>query len=385
MRNQASSSWRDWSLWMWVARTCVVWLVLADVSVSHPSPGLNGQHLILLVGSVLAAAASLAYPLLERASERARALALVVGVVGGCLAGLVSPNSAALVLPVLIALTAGTSLPLSVGAGVATCGLVTLGTGSFVVTSPGFSLLGSSLAVVGGLLAGLWRRQYVLRAEQAELASVEAERAKEEHGRAKVLEERARLAREIHDVLAHTLGGLVVQLDAADAVLGEAGDPEKGRSLVVAARRLAVEGLVETRRAIAALHFDPVVLPEMPAALAGSDSGDGHVTSKLTGAPRDLAPNTSLAVYRTAQEALANARKHAPGSQVAVSLTYEAATVLLRVANDGPPGCTDVQTLAATGGGYGLAGITERAELLGGTLRAGPSQEGWVVELRVPG
>ena len=385
MTNQVSSRWGNWSLWFWVARACVVGLVIADVSVAHPGPGLSGQHLVLLVGGILAAAASLAYPLLERVGGRVSALVLTAGIVSGCLAALVSPSSGALVLPALIAATAGTSLPFPIAAGVAGCGLVTLGTSSIVVTSPGFSLLGSSLGVLGGLLAGLWRRQYVLRAEQAELVSVEAERAKEEHGRAKVLDERARLAREVHDVLAHTLGGLVVQLDAADAVLGEAGDLERGRRLVVAARRLAVEGLEETRRAIAALRLDPVALPEMLAALAGSGSPDGHVTTKLTGAPRELAPDTSLAVYRTAQEALANARKHAPGSQVAVSLTYEAAMVLLRVANDSASGRADAHALVATGGGYGLSGIKERAELLGGTLRAGPSQEGWVVELRVPG
>ena len=387
MTNQVSSRWANWSLWFWVARACVVGLVIADVSVAHPGPGLGGHHLVLLVGGIFAAAASLAYPLLERVGERVSALVLAAGVVGGCLAALVSPSSGALVLPALIAATAGASLSFPIAAGVAGCGLMTLGTSSIVVTSPGFSLLGSSLAVLGGLLAGLWRRQYVLRAEQAELMSVEAERAKEEHGRAKALDERARLAREIHDVLAHTLGGLVVQLDAADAVLGETGDSAKARRLVVSARRLAVEGLEETRRAIAALRLDPVALPDMLAALADSVGRDRwvHVTTKLTGIPRELAPDTSLAVYRTAQEALANARKHAPDSQVAVSLTYGAAMVLLRIANDSASGCVDAHALVATGGGYGLSGLKERAELLGGALRAGPSQGGWIVELRVPG
>ncbi len=290
MTNQVSSRWANWSLWFWVARACVVGLVIADVSVAHPGPGLGGHHLVLLVGGIFAAAASLAYPLLERVGERVSALVLAAGVVGGCLAALVSPSSGALVLPALIAATAGASLSFPIAAGAAGCGLVTLGTSSIVVTSPGFSLLGSSLAVLGGLLAGLWRRQYVLRAEQAELMSVEAERAKEEHGRAKALDERARLAREIHDVLAHTLGGLVVQLDAADAVLGETGDSAKARRLVVSARRLAVEGLEETRRAIAALRLDPVALPDMLAALADSVGRDRwvHVTTKLTGIPREL-------------------------------------------------------------------------------------------------
>lgn len=372
-----------WALWLWVGRACAVGLLLADVSLVRPAPGLSGQGLLLLAGAVVAAVASLAYPVLERASERLRALALAIGMLGGSLAALASPRSAALALPALVSLSAGTSLSLLVGAVVAACGLVTLGAGSIVVTNPGFSLLGSSLAVAGGLLAGLWRRQYVLRAEQAELVAVEAERAREAHGRAKVLDERARIAREIHDVLAHTLGGLVVQLDAADAVLGE-DDFERGRQLVVTARRLAVEGLEETRRAITALRADPVALPEMLAALTSSHERHGQVSYELNGTPRQLTPNTSLAVYRTAQEALANARKHAQGSRIAVSLTYEPAAVSLRVVDDGAAADADGNALAATGGGYGLSGLKERAELLGGTLCAGPTRDGWVVDLRVP-
>ena len=93
------------------------------------------------------------------------------------------------------------------------------------------------------IVIGVCRRQYLVRAEQAELAAAQARLAEQEHIRAQVLEERTRIAREIHDVLAHTLGGLVVQLDAADAVLGDDGDPQRGRSLVSGARRLAAGGL----------------------------------------------------------------------------------------------------------------------------------------------
>jgi signal transduction histidine kinase len=369
---------------MWTLRLAVVAGVLAAVSVAHPAPGLSGRHLVLLVGMVVAALAWQTAPPAERLDQRVSLGMLTVGMVGGCLAALVSPHSAALTLPAVIGLVAGSSFPPLESAGVAACGLVTLGVGSIVVTSPGFSLLGSCLAVAGGLLAGLWRRQYRLRVEQAELAAVEAQRAIEEHGRAQVLDERARLAREIHDVLAHTLGGLVVELDAADAVLGDAGDLEKGRSLVIDARRLAVAGLEETRRAIAALRADPVALPEMLAGLASRDGQGGQVTNELRGTPRELAPAASLALYRTAQEALANARKHAPGAEVDMSLTYGEGTTVLRVANDAPPGGADAHPLASTGGGYGLSGLEERAELLGGTLRAEASEGGWVVELRLP-
>lgn len=379
--------WSGWPRWMWVPRTCVLGLVLADVWLGRPAPGLSGRHLVLLVGSILAALAWLAW-LPERVDERVRVPVLVVGIVGGSLASLVSPNTAAGALPAVIGLLAGSSMAGPEAAGVAACGLATLGVGSLVVTSPGFSLLGTSLAVAGGLLAGLWRGQYRLRAEQAELVATQTQRAEQEHVRAQVLDERARIAREIHDILAHTLGGLVVQLDAADALLGEGDDPAGGRRLVEGARRLAVEGLEETRQAIAALRTDPVDLPEALAALTAGDGRRGQVSYELRGTPRRLASEASLAVYRTAQEALANARKHAPGAAVAMTLSFEEQAAVLRVANATPPGAPaghPADPLATTGGGYGLNGLTERAELLGGTLHAGSCEDGWAVELTVPG
>jgi signal transduction histidine kinase len=380
--------WSDRHRWMWVLRACVLGLVLASIWLGRPAPGLSGKHLVLLVGCVLAALVWLAWLPAERVDERIRVPVLVVGMVGGCVASLISPNSVATALPAAIGILAGTSLSVLEAAGVAACGLITLWAGSLVVTSPGSTLLGTSLAVVGGLLAGLWRGQYRLRAEQAELAAIQTQRAEQEHIRAQVLDERARIAREIHDILAHTLGGLVVQLDAADALLGEGDDPEGGRRLVGGARRLAVEGLEETRQAIAVLRTDPVDLPEALAVLAVGDGRRGRVSYELRGTPRQLAPEASLAVYRTAQEALANTRKHAPGAAVAMTLSFEEQAAVLRVANDTPPGAPaghPTDPLAATGGGYGLNGLTERAELLGGTLHAGPSEDGWVVELKVPG
>lgn len=385
--------WSGFGSWTWLVRGCLAGLILADIWLGRPGPGLGGRHLVLLVGSVLAALTWMAWLPADRVGPRVRVPVLVVGMVGACLAALVSSNTAAAALPIAIGIMAGSSSVVLEGAGVAACGLITLVVGSTVVTFPGFSLLGACTAVVGGLLAGLWRSQYRLRAEQAELAAIQTQRAEQEHIRVQVLDERARIAREIHDILAHTLGGLVVQLDAADALLGDGDDPEGGRRLVGGARRLAVEGLEETRQAIAALRTDPVDLPEALAALVAGDDWRGQVSYEVRGTPRRLAPEASLTVYRTAQEALANARKHAPGAPVAVTLSFGEQTdgertVVLRVANGAQPGGPagpPVGSLAATGGGYGLDGLTERAELLGGTLRAGPCEHGWLVALTVPG
>jgi signal transduction histidine kinase len=395
--------WSGWRRSTWLVRGCLAGLILADIWLGRPVPGLSGRHLVLLVGSVVAALAWIAWLPADRVGPRIRVPVLVVGMVAACLAALVSPDTAAAALPLAIGIMAGSSSAMPEGAGVAACGLITLVAGSTAVSFPGFSLLGACAAVVGGLLAGLWRSQYRLRAEQAELAATQTQRAEQEHVRAQVLDERARIAREIHDILAHTLGGLVVQLDAADALLGEGDDPEAGRRLVEGARRLAVEGLEETRQAIAALRTDPVDLPEALAALAADDGWPGQVSYEVRGSPRRLAPEAGLTVYRTAQEALVNARKHAPGAPVAVTLSFgeqadgeqadgEQAdgerTVVLQVANGAQPGGpagVPAGSLAATGGGYGLDGLTERAELLGGTLRAGPREGGWVVELTLPG
>jgi signal transduction histidine kinase len=380
--------WSDWRRWMWLARTCLAGLLLADISFGHPAPGLSGRHLVLLAGSVLAALTWIAWLPTERVSAWIRVPVLIAGMVGACLAALVSPGTAAAVLPLVIGVMAGSSYSVLEGAWAAACGLVTLGTGSLIANTPGFSLLGACASVVGGLLAGLWRSQYRLRAEEAELAAAQTQRAEQEHIRAQVLDERTRIAREIHDILAHTLGGLVVQLDAADALLGEAADPAGGRRLVGDARRLAVKGLEEARQAIAALRTDPVDLPEALAALAASTGWREHVSYEVLGTPRRLASDVGLAILRTTQEALANARKHAPGATVAVTLSFEERTTGLRVVSAAPadvPRAGPGEPLAATGGGYGLTGLTERAELLGAKLRAGPDGDDWVVELTVPG
>jgi len=379
---------RHGNAWLRAAGVCGLGLVLADICHDRPAPGLSGTHLVVLIGIVLAGLAWLAHEPVAAAGHRLLVLVLAAGMVGGGLVTLASPSSAALALPGVIGLLAGGALSLPEAAGVAACGVATFGAGFLAgAAAAGFSLLGSCLVVIGGMFAGLWRRQYLVRAEQAELVATQTRLAEQEHVRAQVLEERTRIAREIHDVLAHTLGGLVIQLDAADALLGDGGDPDGGRNLVTGARRLAVEGLDETRRAITALRTDPVALPEALAALAAGD-GSPQVSHQVHGSPRQLAPEASLAVYRTAQEALANARKHAPGAPVTITLSFDQQQTVLNVTNDRPAGHAGrdpAGPLAATGGGYGLDGLTERAELLGGTLQAGPDQQGrWTVELRIP-
>ena len=246
--------------------------------------------------------------------------------------------------------------------------------------SPSEVIAEGAFSAAAGLMAGASRRQYQGRTHQAEQLLAERVRADAERDRAAALAERNRVGREVHDVLAHSLGALTVQLDAADALLENGSDPNKARQLVQQARGLAVQGLEETRQAVHALRDEPVELGEQLTSLAAREG------AKLTvdGRPRRLAPDAGLALYRAAQEALTNARKHAPGAEVKIYLDFTPGATVLVVANSASPGGVVTSQLKDTGGGFGLQGMRERIELLGGDVQAGPSASGWTVQVAVP-
>lgn len=236
----------------------------------------------------------------------------------------------------------------------------------------------TTAATAGGLaLAG-----YVLRLDAEARGSAQRLLAQERAARvaeaeSAALAERARIAREIHDVLAHSLSAQMVHLEAARLLIERGGDREQILERVVAARGMAREGLAETRQALSALRgeMSPVedFLSELVATADGAD-----IT--VSGERQPLPAEASQAVRRVAQEALTNVRKHAPGAKVHLRLEYGEHEVTLGVRDSGgPPG-----ELSGAGAGYGLLGMRERAELLGGSLEAGPDEEGFVVTLRVP-
>ncbi|MFF5187835.1 sensor histidine kinase [Streptomyces sp. NPDC000345] len=236
----------------------------------------------------------------------------------------------------------------------------------------------STAATIGGMtLAGYTLRLDAEARGNAErlLAQERAARAAEAESAA--LAERARIAREIHDVLAHSLSAQLVHLEAARLLIERGVGREQILERVVAARGMARDGLDETRQALSALRGDLTPLEDFLTGLARAAHG-AEVT--VGGERRALPAEASQAVRRVAQEALTNARKHAPGAKVRVRLDYGPHEVTLDIRDSGgSPG-----ELAATGGGYGLLGMRERAELLGGSLDAGPDEEGFAVTLRVP-
>jgi signal transduction histidine kinase len=276
------------------------------------------------------------------------------------------------------------------GAGIAfeawpALGVGAIGVGGLVVATvavdaPAILVAEGAVSVVVGLMIGASRRQYVERAVQAEELLAERVRADAERDRAAALTERNRIGREVHDVLAHSLGALSVQLDAADALLENGGGDARVRQLVQGARRLAVQGLEETRQAVHALRDEPVALAEQLSSLAARDGAELTVT----GVPRPLRADAGLALYRAAQEAVTNARKHAPGAPMSIRLDFDLHSTTLKVTNGPCPDADATRELQKTGGGFGLQGMRERIELLGGQVAAGSSPLGWTVQVAVP-
>lgn len=235
-------------------------------------------------------------------------------------------------------------------------------------------------------LLGLNQRQYQLRATQAEQLLHQTTLMQQEQAQVAVLGERARIAREIHDVLAHSLGALTVQLKAADSLL-DSGDIDGARARVQRSNRLADDGLAEAAAAVAALRDDVIPLPDMLADLV-EDFGRDHRTEvrlTTTGPVRPLPSGPIVALVRATREALTNAAKHAPGGAVTVGLDYGTHRVRLEVRNAVPRAAKFVDDGPPVSG-YGLTGMRERLALVGGTLETGPddTHRSWCLVVEVP-
>jgi signal transduction histidine kinase len=227
-----------------------------------------------------------------------------------------------------------------------------------------------------------WNRQHQ---QEVEELLVKLEHSRDAELRAVALAERQRLARDMHDVLAHTLSGLTLQLEGVRLLASSGGDVRVAAA-VDRAHQLAKSGLAEARQAISMLRGDELPGPDRLEGLADAFAADTGVPCRFTtsGPAVEIRPEVKLALYRVTQEALTNIRKHAHPERVSVTLTYQGRDVDLVIQDFGvasvvPPG----QSADFGQGGYGLAGMRERAELLGGTLTAGPTDDGFRVELRV--
>ncbi|MCU1550210.1 MAG: two-component sensor histidine kinase [Glaciihabitans sp.] len=303
--------------------------------------------------------------------SRAGLVCVGVMILGG---GLAAPATSAVgIVPIAVALllltrSPGIRLRIAIALGLAAMALVLIGDVLYPIAPLG--LLAIEAGVIVAFLSGQSRRQFVV-SEQQERRLLESRIAvREEQARADVLAARQNIAHDIHDVLAHSLGGLVIQLDAVDALL-EAGETGAAVDRVRDARMLAAEGLTEARRAVATLREVPEGTDELTGGqqlmsaieelLEAHRALGGSVDLVENGERREVAAALATAVRRAVQEALTNARKHAPGMLVSVTVTWTSHELSVRVSNPLP-----ASKVAASGGGHGLVGMRERFAVIPG-------------------
>jgi signal transduction histidine kinase len=371
----------------WLIRVAgfAVIAILALVSPPHSA----AQQAVQIACFAAVGLALVAWSALDvRPRHRARVLPVVLGTmaVAGGVAAVTSGSGQSLVAYACVAaFWAGSESDLPTGVAVAAAGMVPIWIAGGIVGASFGTLAGDPLIIAVCTMFGLQRRSYRVQAEQSAALLAQNERFRAEQRRADVLDERTRIAREIHDVLAHSLGALGIQIQAAKAMLTDHGDVDRAVQTLTTAQRMAADGLTETRRAVHALRVDALPLGEELATVVGTHRQRYQVpvTLETFGTARTLPPDAALALLRTAQEAMVNAAKHAPGQRVAVRLDYGAHDVRLSVVNDLDGAGNPVRS-PGTAGGYGLTGMQERLRLLNGTLRAGPKDHDWTVTAELP-
>ncbi|HEY7173894.1 MAG TPA: histidine kinase, partial [Micromonosporaceae bacterium] len=326
---------------IWAARAFgFIWIGL--ITFVAQSQAADRSDLGLQIGGyAIIGVAMLAWSLMEWRSpagiSRDWALPATLGVIAAVSGVLCMSHNAAffVVFAAIAALVAGSET--TAGPAVAVVGVGILGAliGALAFGANALELVGYPITMASGLLIGRQRRTYRVQAEQTAELLERSRQLQEQQRRADVLDERTRIAREIHDVLAHSLGGLGIQIQAARAVLTDTGDVDKALDVLATAQRMASDGLAETRRAVHALRVDTLSLDQELRNVAGSHTSQHRTTVDVTvdGTTRDLPPIATIALLRVAQEALVNAAKHAPRQRVEVRLAYEPDRVRLTVAN----------------------------------------------------
>lgn len=309
---------------------------------------------------------------------------LLIVVVGAASVALIvlSPQGAAVIGAIVALSMAANRFDLRTGIGFAALLIA-----AFLVANDavnGFGLIGT-LSYGLGLSFAFMASSSVARLRESEarakLLLAKLQTSRDAQVQAAALNERARIAREIHDVLAHTLAALAVQLEGARLTLERHGSDAEALAIVGRSHRLAKEGLDEVRSAVSALRGDRVPGPSQLRDLVNDFEADTGVESafQVDGDAQTLSSEAQLALYRTAQEALTNVRKHADASRVEVALRYRTEGTELEIADVGRS-----RDAPANGEGHGLVGMRERAELLGGSLDAGPTADGFQVRLWIP-
>jgi signal transduction histidine kinase len=225
-------------------------------------------------------------------------------------------------------------------------------------------------------VAGLAFQQRGARIEAAELRAARLVRDREAATRAAIADERTRIARELHDVLGHSVSVMTIQASAVRRVL--APEQTKERDALMAVEQTGREALAEMRRLVGILRLEeepPGLAPQpglgqVPKLVEQARELGLAVELRVEGEPAPLPPGIDLTAYRLVQEGLTNARKHSDASRTEVRLRYEPDGLEVEVCDDGKGAS------AVDGGGHGLIGMRERVSIYGGEFEAGPRAEG---------
>jgi signal transduction histidine kinase len=192
------------------------------------------------------------------------------------------------------------------------------------------------------------------------------------------------VARELHDILSHSLGVVVLQTGAAEHAWDS--DPQRARESLRAARVTSLEAIEQLRTLLSVVRDDPSAdrapvptVEDLPALASRATQAGFQVDLEITGTPRPIPPQVQASVYRVTQEGIANAMKHSGAHGCRIRLRYQPDAVLVEVDDDGGA------ATQPTGSQLGLAGIRERAALLGGHVEAGPrTSGGWRLTVAFP-
>ena len=375
------------------------WAFIAVVVVaglnSHPAAGLTGIRLAITAAVAVYVGAA-AVGLTPGWGERGLAAqAVVIGLVGagGVALAALQPHGAAGLAASLGVWIAAVRLPGRPAAAAGGAITVALAITIALTQHPAAqSVIAAVLLCLLLAVTGRFIRRGRESQDQAEFLLAELQDAREGEAAAVALAERSRIAGELHDVLAHALSGLAIQLQGARK-LAEAEPVSPGlRAAIGRSAELAREGLADARQAVGALRGDRLPTVGQIGALVEDFRRDtGTNVSLLTeGTPRRLPAEAELALYRGAQEALTNIVRYAPGAAATVTVRYAPDRTILTVQDTQPPGKSAENgsapggALAGAGGGHGLTAMRERATRAGGTARAGPAPGGWLVEVAIP-
>jgi signal transduction histidine kinase len=362
--------------------------IVISVLTVAPRPGLHGDGPLVALGLLLLAVGIAGSLPRRELPEGRRIAALLLAAAGTCLLTAVQPHSAGFAGIYYVVVISGMRFPGRLG--IAIAGLA-LGAEVAVMALTGGDTASGTIAglifsVVPWFLVMRLVRRLLERGREAEALVEELRESRAAHAESVALAERSRVARDMHDVLAHALSALALQLEGARLLARDRDADPEVVAAIERAHHLAAGGLAEARQAIAALRGDELPGPERLPALADAfgEHSEATCTLDVTGEPHELGSEARLALYRTAQEALTNVRRHSAADRVEIALRYATHGTTLVVQDFGPGAPVTIPAGSNGTAGYGLTGMRERAELLGGRLCAEPTADGFRVELWLP-